>query len=71
MQIKNLRFCQTCLYNSFAQTKKCPICRQGYDYRKIKFEKKLDRELKELKYICNGCDSKVSICLLFFYKISL
>ncbi len=59
----NSRFCDTCLYNSFAQTKKCPICRQSYDYKKIKLDKRLEREINELKHICNSCNWKVKFIL--------
>ena len=51
------------MYNSFAQTKKCPICGQTYDYEKIELDKRLEREINELKYICNSCDSKVKFIL--------
>ena len=56
----NQRFCQTCLYNSFAQTKKCPLCRREFNHKKIQFANEIDQKLKTLKYICNGCDSKVT-----------
>jgi hypothetical protein len=54
-------FCQSCLFNSFAQTKKCPMCRASFDFKKTKPEVKISKDLNTLKHICNVCESKVTL----------